>query len=207
VSLRPRLALEVFTEPVDLGRSRVFDVTPHEPIQVRVPNSSLAANDSPIRDREPLDDLLGVHTSQYTYPSRICKTHMYIPQGQYGGMTKNPIRQTLARNVADRMHRNPAFDTQAKLSARSGVAQPHISRILRGTSAATVDRVARLASAFACQPWELLVDTELTRQAALQRMILGETAPDARVSAALPPPPTEQPRPPKRVATKTVKRR
>jgi transcriptional regulator with XRE-family HTH domain len=108
-------------------------------------------------------------------------------------MVEKQARQTLARNVADRMHRDPNLDTQKKLAARAKVAQPHISRILRGTSAATIDVIAGIARAFGCQPWELLVDTELTRQAALQRMIVGSPAPDSRVAAALGTPPKPRP--------------
>ncbi len=87
------------------------------------------------------------------------------------------------------MHRDPSLDTQKKLSDRSRVAQPHISRILRSTSGATIDALAALARAFGCQPWELLVDTELTRQAALRQMIMGATATDARVAEVTPKPP------------------
>lgn len=114
---------------------------------------------------------------------------MYTPTADNAVMGEKEVRQTLARNVADRMYRSPDLDTQKKLSLRSGVAQPHISRILRGASGATIDRVARLARAFRCQPWELLVDTELTRQAALKAMIVGPAAPDERVAAALGPAP------------------
>lgn len=104
-------------------------------------------------------------------------------------MAEASARQTLARNIRDRMGRMPDLDTQDKLSAKSGVAQPHISRILRCTSGASIDRIAKLARALGCQPWELLVDTELTRQAALERMIMGNPASDAKVAAALGTPP------------------
>ena len=185
---------EVLAQPVDLRRAWVLDVTPHQPIEVCVTDTRRAAHHGPIRGREPLDDLLGVHIAQYTYLSDDCKPHMYTGLVQNAWMVEKQARQTLARNVADRMHRDPNLDTQEKLAARAKVAQPHISRILRGRSAATIDVLAGLARAFGCQPWELLVDTELTRQAALQRMIVGSPAPDSRVAAALGPPPKRKAR-------------
>jgi transcriptional regulator with XRE-family HTH domain len=117
---------------------------------------------------------------------------MYNAAGDNRWMGEKEARQVLARNVRDRMGRDANLDTQPKLSAKSKVAQPHISRILRGTSGATIDAIAKLAGAFGCQPWELLVDTELTREAALRRMILGAPAADERVAAALPMPPKRQ---------------
>src|SRR5688572_1278536 len=118
-------------------------------------------------------------------------------------MGERQIRQTLARNLADAMYRNPDLDTQAKLSKKSKVAQPHISRILRCTSGATIDALANLARALGMQPWELLVDTQLTRRAALEKMILGETVPDDRVAQALGPLPKVE----KRAAHKRVGKR
>jgi hypothetical protein len=177
--------LKVGAEFVDLRRAGVLDVTPHQPIEVGVPDPSLATDDGAIARGESLDDLLRIHDAQYTYPSANYKTHMYIVSAQNLLMVERQVRQTLARNVADRMHRDPALDTQKKLSGKSGVAQPHISRILRCTTGATIDAVGGLARAFGCQPWELLVDTELTRQAALKRMIIGTAAPDERVAEML----------------------
>jgi len=95
------------------------------------------------------------------------------------------LRQILARNIADAMHRMPGLDTQLGLAAKAKIGQSHLSRILRGESAATIDRVAKIAKALGMQPWELLVDTELTRRAALERMIVGATAPNERVAKAL----------------------
>lgn len=108
-------------------------------------------------------------------------------------MGEKEARQVLARNIADRMQRTDALDTQKKLSMKSGVAQPHISRILRGTTGATIDRIALIARALGCEPWELLVDTELTRQAALRKMIMGSPVPDSVVEAALGPLPHSKP--------------
>lgn len=174
---------------VNLGCAGVFDVTPHQTTQVRVTNSGSAAHHRTVTGGETGDHLLSIHNAQYTYPSEENKPHMSIAARDNALMVEKELRQTLARNVADRMHRDANLDTQQKLSGRSKIAQPHISRILRGTSAPTIDALARLARAFGCQPWELLVDTELTRQAALRQMILGTPAADSRVAAAIGPPP------------------
>src|SRR5688572_19364903 len=159
-------------------------MTPHQPVKVGVPDAGRATDRRPIARSKPLDDLLRIHQSQYTYPSLKCKPHMYIARGDNGAVGELQLRQILARNVADRMHRDHNLDTQAKLSAKSRVAQPHISRLLRCTTGITIDALAQLARAFGCQPWELLVDSHLTRRAALERMILGDPAPDSRVEAA-----------------------
>ena len=64
-------------------------------------------------------------------------------------------------------------DTQAGVAKRAGVAQSHVSRLLRCEAAATTDLIAALSRALDVQPWELLADAEATRQAALEKMILG----------------------------------
>lgn len=65
--------------------------------------------------------------------------------------------------------------TQTELAKRSGIAQTHISRLLRCTSAATLETVATLATALGMQPWELIVNDEATRASVLHR-ILGADA-------------------------------
>ena len=46
------------------------------------------------------------------------------------------------------MRDDPCLDTQAKISAASKVGQTTISRILKGTTAPTVDRLDAIARAF-----------------------------------------------------------
>lgn len=162
---------------------------PHQPVKVSAVDPGLSADCRAVANSKPLDDLLRVHNAQYTYPSREIKPHMYTVPSHNGGMGEDEIRQLLARNIRDRMQRTPALDTQKKLSIKSGVAQPHISRILRRTSAATIDALGAIAGALGCQPWELLVDSHLTRRAALERMILGDAVPDEQVAKVLPIPP------------------
>lgn len=80
-------------------------------------------------------------------------------------------RKTLARNLKRRMEESTDLKSQPAVAARSGVSQTHISRMLRGTSAATVDMLDALGRAFRCQPWELLVDDEEMRAEAVRRIL------------------------------------
>lgn len=99
------------------------------------------------------------------------------------------LRQILAHNLKTAMAHTPGAETQLALAKKAGIAQSHLSKLLRLEAAATTDLIAALARAPGREPWELLADSEATRQAALQRMILGNRAPDARVNELLPPAP------------------
>ena len=99
------------------------------------------------------------------------------------------LRKVLASVLQGRMDASIDLSTQATLSERAKVAQSHVSRILRGESAATVDMLEALAAALRCQPWELLADSEQARREAIERMISGPRAPDEAVNKALPPAP------------------
>lgn len=83
------------------------------------------------------------------------------------------------------MDRHPIINTQAALESKSGVAQSYLSRILRGESAATVDRLEKIAGAFGCEPWELLVESEKIRRLAIERILQGPAVPDEEVEKAL----------------------
>lgn len=130
-----------------------------------------------------------VHSVIQPYMAQGVKPHMDIAIRENIHMRRSQIRQTLAANLAAAMTRSPTADTQQKLARRAKIGQSHISRILRGTSAATVDAVEALASALGLQPWELLADGDATREAALKKMILGPRADDGLVSKHLPPAP------------------
>jgi plasmid maintenance system antidote protein VapI len=63
------------------------------------------------------------------------------------------------------------LDTQPKLAAKSHVSQSHISRLLDQESGVSIDVVERLAAAFDCQPWELLVDNDAMRDEVVRRFV------------------------------------
>lgn len=60
---------------------------------------------------------------------------------------------------------------------------------MRSLTSVTVDLLNDLAYALGVQPWELLADSETTRQAAMAKMIWGEHAEDETVGKHLPVPP------------------
>jgi ribosome-binding protein aMBF1 (putative translation factor) len=96
-----------------------------------------------------------------------------------GGMKKDALRQIVARNLAAAMERRPGLDTQLALAKKAKMGQSHISRILNGSTAPTIDTLATLSEVLDIQPWELLSDDDTTRQAALERMLGGPVNPVA----------------------------
>lgn len=77
----------------------------------------------------------------------------------------------MARNVKSRMA--AAGLTQEQIEERAGLGQSTVSRVLLSGGAATLATIAALARALGCQPWELLVDDDATREAALRKMLGG----------------------------------
>lgn len=61
---------------------------------------------------------------------------------------KNKSREIIATNMTKLMDRTPSLNSQAKLSAKSGVAQATIGRILRQEVSASVDTLEDIARAF-----------------------------------------------------------
>lgn len=106
-------------------------------------------------------------------------------------MKKELLRQILADNVARRMQEIPGVDTQITLAKRAGIAQSHVGRILKGAQSIGLDTIAAVSGALGCQPWELLADDEVTRRAAMERMILGPRVADGRAAQTLPPAPSK----------------
>lgn len=100
--------------------------------------------------------------------------HPDKPIGQNGRVKKADIRQILARNLREAMNNSQTLDTQLALAGRAGISQSHLSEILRGITSVTVDLVNDLAYALGMEPWELLADSEETRQAALAKLMWGE---------------------------------
>lgn len=113
------------------------------------------------------------------YPNRYqeIKPHRDIAIRDNERMRKELLRQILAANVSRRMEETPGADTQKALAKRAGIGQSHVSRVLNGRQSVGIDIVAAVSGALGCQPWELLADDEITRRAAMERMILGTTPP------------------------------
>ena len=62
---------------------------------------------------------------------------------------------------------------QEQIEASSGIGQSSVSRILKGQTAVNLDTIEALARGLGIQAWELLVDDEETREAALRRILGG----------------------------------
>jgi transcriptional regulator with XRE-family HTH domain len=111
-------------------------------------------------------------------------------------MNKPDIRQIVGRNLAAARER--AGLTQAELAKRSGVSQSHISEVERAITAISADLINDITWALRMQPWELLADSEVAKQAALATMLWGTTkGTNERVEQFFPPAPKTEAAPPK----------
>lgn len=90
-------------------------------------------------------------------------------------MSPAEVRRVLARNVERYAAKKGWIGRgwQSQLAGATGIAHSHITRLMDGSSAYTVDRLADLARALDVEPWELLVDDEATRRSALERILSG----------------------------------
>ena len=73
------------------------------------------------------------------------------------------IRDLIAENLKAWMRADPNLDTQVKVSAASKVGQTTVSRILLGTTAATVDVLDAIAKTFRRNPGELFTKDRTTK--------------------------------------------
>lgn len=106
-----------------------------------------------------------------------------------GAMKKPSSRQILAENLARAMARSVDLQNNLALAKRAKVGNSHIGRILKQESAATVDMLDAIADALGLQTWELLTNSEATREAAMKKIMFGTAVPDEQVERHLPLPP------------------
>lgn len=66
------------------------------------------------------------------------------------------LRQVLAQRLRDLMDTTPGLETQMQVSARAGISQTTVSRILKSQVAATLDNVEAIATAYGLSPSALL---------------------------------------------------
>jgi transcriptional regulator with XRE-family HTH domain len=79
------------------------------------------------------------------------------------------IGTVLAHNLAAAMERQ-GLSANA-LAKRSGVAQTHLSKVLRGEAELSTGKLAEVAGGLGLHPWELLVDSEAVRERAIRRVL------------------------------------
>ena len=94
------------------------------------------------------------------------------------------IDEIVARNIAERMKKHTACDTQVKLAKRAGISQSHVSRLVNKAASATIGRLAKVAHALGCEPYELMLDDDQARRAMIERLMHGPAASTSRVEEA-----------------------
>lgn len=90
--------------------------------------------------------------------------------GNNFGVTDAELRQVLADNIRKRMKADPSLNSQPKLGARAGIGKSTVGFALQGAEGdnnVTLYTLAGLAHAFKCEPWELLIEDDATREAVL----------------------------------------
>lgn len=76
------------------------------------------------------------------------------------GMKTPPLRAVVAETVKSAMVAQPEIGTQEKLAKRAGVAQSHISRLLRGQNVTLDVLLEKVADALRVSPALLLINTD-----------------------------------------------
>ena len=94
------------------------------------------------------------------------------------------ISEIVAKNVQARMEANPSANTQSKLAKRAGISQSHVSRLLNEGASVTIGRLAKVATALGCEPYELLIDDDQARRSLIERLMRGPAVPTERVEQA-----------------------
>lgn len=84
------------------------------------------------------------------------------------------LRTIIASNLSALMAKTPSLKSQPKLSARSGVAQSTIGRVLRAEASVTADVLEKLANAFEVTSQSLTTDYSKTKLEMPQTLTLGD---------------------------------
>jgi DNA-binding phage protein len=101
-----------------------------------------------------------------------------MPLHHNSSMNKEELLQVVIGKLRGAMQRDPNLDTQAKVAAKAGISQGHVSKLLLGEAAPTTDTLAGLAKALKCMPFELLVDDDAIRREVIERALRsGDHAP------------------------------
>lgn len=91
-----------------------------------------------------------------------------------------------------RLIESSGLGSQKALAIKAQMSGGFLSEILRGETSPSLKTVDKMAEALGVQPWELLADSEATRRAAIERMVLGPRLPDDRAAEHLPPAPKKE---------------
>lgn len=77
----------------------------------------------------------------------------------------------MARNVRQRMDAKGLSQPDVERLSGLAVGQSTVSRLVTGDGSARLDTIAVVAGVLGCQPWELLVDDNATREAAYKKIL------------------------------------
>lgn len=88
------------------------------------------------------------------------------------------MRQVIAANIRAQLEKSSTINSANTLARKTGLSQSHISKVLRCEAAFSTDIIGVISSAFGIQPWELLVDTEATRESFIRRIVYAQPIPD-----------------------------
>lgn len=94
------------------------------------------------------------------------------------------INEIVARNIRTRMMASDLTNKQTKLAGRAKISQSHVSRLINKASSATIGRLAKVAHALGCEPYELLLDDDQARRALIERLMSGPHVSTERVEQA-----------------------
>jgi transcriptional regulator with XRE-family HTH domain len=100
------------------------------------------------------------------------------------------MRRLIAANLKAALDRKGWSGNQLAHAAK--ISQTHLAKVLREEAAFSTDILGPLSKALGMGPWELLADSEATREKAIRQLLLGPRIPDDRAAEHLPPAPVKE---------------
>jgi uncharacterized protein YerC len=102
-------------------------------------------------------------SERYVKPHHFPHSEITSAQNPFVDKTSKNVVEALADNVKRRMAESGL--SGPTIYAKTGVSVGTLSRITNEGVATGIDNVERLAEIFGCEPWELLVPDDETREA------------------------------------------
>lgn len=96
--------------------------------------------------------------------------HIPIGAAQNAYVPNQTIRGVLVDNIRARLA-GAGFDSPTALARKAKVDPSYVAKLMKTQFSCSVDVLEKLAEALDCQPWELLVDSEASREAAYKKIL------------------------------------
>lgn len=122
-------------------------------------------------------------------------------------MQKLDIGQVFADNLRAAIEKSSSIRNPSHLAEKAGVSHGYLSEVLRCISSPTLRVVNDLAHVLGIQPWELLADSEATRQTAMARMLWSGGVSNERMEKEYGFPPKPAPEPAKKKSARSQRKR